>query len=132
MSLHLLHAGSELTLSGSAVYYTTMDEHSESRRKYARYATDLEVTIHREDGVIGGRIVQISRGGCLIYPALPTDLAPHVKVSFRLSDQLPPINCHGEIVYNIADKGTGVALIEISEYQQDLITQHFEAQQAAT
>lgn len=108
-----------------------MDDHSASRRRYARYNSDLEVTIQQEGAAFGGRITQISRGGCLIYPALPTELAPHVKVSFHLSDQLPPINCHGEIVYNIADKGTGVALTEISEFQQDLITQHFEAHQAA-
>jgi PilZ domain-containing protein len=108
-----------------------MDEHSAKRRKYARYKTDLEVTVQQEAGAFGGRITQISRGGCLIYPALPAELTPHVKVSFRLSDQLPPINCHGEIVYSIADQGSGVALTEISEYQQDLITQYFEAQQAA-
>ncbi len=108
-----------------------MDEQSESRRRYARFNADLEVTVHQEEGAFVGRITQISRGGCLIYPPLPAELAPHVKVSFRLSEKLPPINCHGEIVYTIADKGTGVALTEISEYQQDLITQHFEALQAA-
>ena len=98
-----------------------MDEHSVSRRRYVRYNTDLEVAIQQEGGTFGGRITQISRGGCLIYPALPAELAPHVKVSFRLSDQLPPINCYGEIVYNILDKGTGVALIALISGQIDML-----------
>ncbi len=105
-----------------------MDQPKVSRRRYARYSTDLPVTVHNEDGAFQGRITQISRGGCLIYPSLPADLPAHVKVTFNLSESLPPINCHGEIVYNIRDKGTGVALIEISEAQQDAITEFFESQ----
>jgi len=44
---------------------------------------------------------------------------------------LPSINCKGEIVYSISDRGTGVAFTEISLYNQDRITQFFEKQLAA-
>ncbi|SRR6266700_5921832 len=108
-----------------------MEAHSAKHRRYARYDADLEVKVQQDDGAFGGRIIQISQGGCLIYPALPIELAPQVEVSFHLSDDFPSINCHGEIIYNIAEKGTGVALTGISESQQDLITQYFEARLAA-
>jgi PilZ domain-containing protein len=103
-----------------------MDEKPLRARRYARYGTDLEIIIHQDPHPIRGRITQISRGGCLIFPALPPQPTPHLRMSFRLHQELPSINCMGEIVYNIADKGTGVALTEISEYNQELITKFFE------
>src|SRR6266700_813499 len=108
-----------------------MDDRSVTQRRYARYDADLEVAVHQDDLVLGGRIIQISRGGCLIYPALPMELKPQVEVSFHLSGDFPSINCDGEIIYNIAEKGTGVTLTGISESQQDLITQYFDARLAA-
>ena len=108
-----------------------MDDRSATHRRYARYDANLEVTVHQDDRAFGGRIIQISRGGCLIYPAFAMELKPQVEVSFHLSGDFPSINCDGEIIYNIAEKGTGVALTGISESQQDLITQYFEARLAA-
>jgi hypothetical protein len=78
-----------------------------------------------------GRISQVSRGGCLIFPPLPPLQATDLKMSFRLGEDLPYINCKGEIAYNIQDKGTGIAFTEISLYNQDLITNYFERQLAA-
>lgn len=46
-------------------------------------------------------------------------------MSFQLSDGTPPINCKGEIVYNIQNLGTGIAFTEISVYNQNRITEFF-------
>jgi len=42
---------------------------------------------------------------------------------------LAPINCKGEVVYSINDRGTGVAFTEISLYNQERITEFFEKQE---
>ena len=68
----------------------------------------------------------ISRGGCLIFPALLDTEASQLKMSFRLAEDLPYINCKAQVVYNINDRGTGVAFTEISQYNQELITHYFE------
>jgi hypothetical protein len=80
---------------------------------------------------VQGRIAQISRGGCLVFPPLPPHQNPELRLSFRLAEDYPYINCKGEVAYSIKDKGTGVAFTEISQYNQDLITEHFEKQLAA-
>lgn len=103
-----------------------MDEKLLKPRRYVRYSTDLEILIHEEPHTIRRRITQISRGGCLIFPALPPQPTPHLRMSFRLDEKLPSINCMGEIIYNIAERGTGVALTEISERDQEMITHFFE------
>ena len=43
---------------------------------------------------------------------------------------MPSVNCKGEIVYSVRDRGTGVAFTEISIYNQDRITEFFEKRQA--
>lgn len=108
-----------------------MDESSFQKRRYARYKTDLEVIINRDPDPIHARITQISRGGCLILPPLPSLPTPHIRMTFRLAEGLPSINCMGEIIYSIAERGTGVALSEISEYNQEMITRFFEKQAPA-
>jgi hypothetical protein len=50
----------------------------------------------------------------------------------QLDDGLPSINCKGEIVYSIRDRGAGIAFREISEYNLDRITAFFEGKLAAT
>jgi hypothetical protein len=101
------------------------------KRRFPRYHTSLDVIVYQAQKTIQARICQISRGGCLAFPPLPPLQAGDVKISFRLRDDLPYINCKGEIAYNIQDKGTGIAFTEISLYNQDLITSHFERQLAA-
>ena len=76
-------------------------------------------------------ITQISRGGCLIYPPLPSRTSTEIRLSFRLAKDLPYINCKGEIIYSINDRGTGVAFREISIFNQDLITDYFEKRRPA-
>lgn len=100
------------------------------RRRYPRYETDLSVTLYLGSKLAQGKIVNISRGGCLIFPPLSTTPSPGVKISFSLGDGEPPINCKGEIVYTIQDRGTGVAFTEISIYNQDRITAYFDKQAA--
>ena len=100
------------------------------RRRFPRYRIDLEVTVYVGTKAVPARITQVSRGGCLIHPPLPAQPTSAVKLSFRLSEDLGPINCIGEIVYNISDVGTGIAFTEISIHNQDLITDFF-AQRAA-
>jgi hypothetical protein len=107
-----------------------MGEAGVEKRRFPRYACDLRVTVYMDTGVAQTRIAQISRGGCLIFPALPSYKTPEVKVSFALKEGDPPINCKGEIVYNIKDRGTGVAFTEISMYNQERITEFFQSQPA--
>jgi hypothetical protein len=108
-----------------------MPEGSAQRRRYPRYITDLEVTVYTASGAIQTRIKQLSRGGCLIFPPLPAEASSSLKISFRVSQDLPFVNCKGEVAYSIMDKGTGVAFTEISIFNQELITQQFEKQTPA-
>ncbi len=99
-------------------------------RRYPRYRTSTIIIVYHGSDSRECNILQISRGGCLVVPTLPFQQSSEVRLSFRLSDDLPAINCKGEIVYGIRDKGTGIAFTEISVYNQDLITSHFESQVA--
>jgi len=81
--------------------------------------------------VVTCNIVTISRGGCLVSPPLGPQASPECKLSFHLDEGEPPINCKGEVVYTIGDLGTGVAFTEISLYNQDRISGHFEKLAAA-
>jgi hypothetical protein len=101
------------------------------RRRYPRYFTDLEVTVYVGTKAVPARITQVSRGGCLIFPPLPAQQSAEVKISFRLTGNSDPVNCKGEIVYSINDRGTGVAFTEISLYNQDRISDFFAKQPAA-
>jgi len=101
------------------------------RRRYPRYRTDLEVTVYVGTKAVPARITNVSRGGCLIFPPLPAQQSTEVKLSFRLGDDLGPVNCKGEIVYSINDRGMGVAFTEISLHNQDRITAFFANQPAA-
>ena len=65
-----------------------------------------------------------------VYPPLPAEQTTDLKISFRLGEGAPYINCKGEIAYTIADRGSGVVFTEISEYHRDQITEHFEKQVA--
>jgi hypothetical protein len=100
------------------------------RRRYPRYRTDLEVTVYLGTKAVPARISNISRGGCLIFPPLAIQQSAEIKLSFRLEDDLGPVNCKGEIVYTINDRGTGVAFSEISIHNQDRITEFFANQPA--
>ncbi len=108
-----------------------MEDAAGPRRRHPRYAADVEAIIYRPADALRARIIMISRGGCLIFPVLPDPATSLLKMSFRLADDLPYINCKGQVVYNIHDKGTGVAFTEISQYNQDLITEYFERRLAA-
>ena len=102
------------------------------RRRFPRYRADVPATLYLATGVVEGRVVNVSRGGCLFFPALPSEDSPAVKLSLQLDDGLPCLNCKGEIVYSIRDRGTGIAFREISEYNLDRITAFFEKKLAAT
>ncbi len=108
-----------------------MADEGSARRRFPRYHTGLDVIVYPGAKAAQGRITQISRGGCLIFPPLPPLQSPEIKLSFRLADDLPYINCVGEVVYSVSDKGTGVAFREISIYNQELITDYFEKRLAA-
>jgi PilZ domain len=108
-----------------------MSDEGIQRRRFPRYVTDLDATVYLGSGALEAHIAQISRGGCLINPPLPSQPTPGIKLSFRLAEDLPYINCKAEIVYNVMDRGTGIAFTEISEYNKDLITEFYEKQPAA-
>jgi hypothetical protein len=106
-----------------------MAEELVHKRKFQRYPADLEVILYRSGETAIGRIMQISRGGCLLeVPARITVQGSEIRLSFQLSGDLPSINCKGETVYYVVGRGAGVAFTEISAYFQDLITSHFEKQ----
>ncbi len=102
-----------------------------SRRRHPRYAAEVDAIIYLSPTPLQVRIVSLSRGGCLIFPPLPPIPDSSLRISFRLSPDEPYINCKGEAVYTIADRGTGVAFTEISLYNQDRITEFFEKQLGA-
>jgi hypothetical protein len=108
-----------------------MSEDPAQRRRFPRYPSDLEATVFLDSGHVQARIVMISRGGGLVSPPLAPYQSPQIRLSFQLGDGQPPINCKGEIVYMISDRGTGVAFTEISLYNQDRITAFFEKQPAS-
>ena len=106
-----------------------MEEELSQKRRFRRYSAALEVIVYQHGGTAQGQIVQISRGGCLLKmppPAVAQGL--EMRLTFGLCADLPSINCKGETVYYVADRGAGVAFTEISAYNQDLITSHFEKQ----
>jgi hypothetical protein len=103
-----------------------MPDEGLQRRRYPRYPTSLDATVYLATGAIEARIVQISRGGCLIFPPLPQQPSAGIKLSFQLTPDMPSINCKAEIVYSIMDRGSGIAFTEISEYNRELIRDHFE------
>ncbi len=95
-------------------------------RRFPRYQADLPATVYLDTGVAQVRLINISRGGVLIFPPLPSQQPPPIRISIELDDGRPPINCKGEIIYTINDRGTGVAFTEISVYNRDRITAYFE------
>ncbi len=101
-------------------------------RKHPRYRAGLDVLISDGSQALQSRIIQVSRGGCLVFPTIPPQPSAEVRLSFHLTEDAPPINCKGEVAYTISDRGTGIAFTEISLYNQDLITQHFEKQPSPT
>ncbi len=103
-----------------------MADDGATRRRHPRYAAEVDAIVYLSPTPLQVRIVSLSRGGCLIFPALPPLPDPFLRISFRLSPDEPYINCKGEAVYSIADRGTGVAFTEISLYNQDRITEFFE------
>lgn len=107
-----------------------MPDEGIQRRRYPRYPTSLEATVYLAAGAMEAHIVQISRGGCLIFPPLPSQTSPAIKLSFQLAGDMPSINCKAEIVYSILDRGSGIAFTEISEFNRDLIRDFFEAKTA--
>ncbi len=115
---------------GSRIITACMNDKWAERRRFPRYFTRLEVAAYSGSNTIKGWITQIGRGGCLIVPTLPPPQSPELRLSIQLADGLPPVNCIGEIVYSIRDKGTGVAFREISVYNQDRITEFFEGHAA--
>jgi PilZ domain len=99
-----------------------MADDSQTRRRYPRYPINkMEVTLYLASGAEQSFIIQLSLGGCLIFPALPPQPNPSIKMSFRLAPDMPYINCKGEIVYSIMDRGSGVAFREISAYNLEMI-----------
>ncbi len=105
---------------------SAMPDEGIQRRRYPRYQTNLEATVYTAKGALHAHIAQISRGGCLIFPPLPPQPSPGIKLTFRLSEETPYINCKAEIVYTIMDRGSGIAFTEISEFNRELIRDFFE------
>jgi hypothetical protein len=106
-----------------------MGEEPRNERRYPRHSVNLDATVYVRLFSIPARITNLSQGGCLIYPPLGSALSTEVKLLFRLPDG-SRIACKGEIVYEVFDRGTGVAFTEISQYNQEQIAEFFERQHA--
>ena len=104
---------------------TPMPDEGIQRRRFPRYSTSLDATVYTASAALQAHIAQISRGGCLIFPPLPPQSSPGIKLTFRLSAESPYINCKAEIVYTIMDRGSGIAFTEISEFNRELIADFF-------
>lgn len=96
------------------------------RRRFPRYRLNQPVVVYQGAKSSMARVMQISRGGCLIYPPVDSRQGAEIKLSFQLAAALPSVNCKGEIVYSINDRGSGVAFTEISLHNQDLISDYCE------
>jgi hypothetical protein len=105
-----------------------MEDKFSQVRKYRRYPADLETIVYQGGETAQGRIVQISRGGCLIKLSPAVAQGVEMRLTIRLGADQPNISCTGEAIYYLDNQGTGVAFTEISAYHQDLITRHFEKQ----
>ena len=123
MASNLIDSGEVLGIIGN------MEEEFLQKRRFRRYPADLEAIVYQGGATSQGRIVQISRGGCLLdVPLAAAAQGLEIRLSFRLCADLPSVNCKGEVIYYIAGRGAGVVFTEISAHNQDLITSHFEKQ----
>ena len=96
------------------------------KRRYPRYEADIPVSIITSDGRETRRkITQISRAGCLVSPSLPNLSADDVDLSFRLDETLNAISTKGEIIYEIYDKGIGIAFRGMPKSASSVIEEFF-------
>jgi c-di-GMP-binding flagellar brake protein YcgR len=107
-----------------------MGSEPHQERRSPRFRVNLDATVYVESATVRTRITSLSLGGCLVYPPLSPTPSTVIRLSFLLPDGATSINCKGEIVYTIHDRGTGIAFTEISQYHQERIAEFFEGQPA--
>ena len=91
------------------------------RRQYPRYKTNIPATLTTDKGEFQINIIQIGRGGCLVFSSLLLFTLPKVDLTFQLDEGLPLFRITGRILYTIHNKGTGIAFSGLSGMERDAI-----------
>ena len=102
-----------------------LTEKEPGRRQYPRYKTNFPATLTTDKGGLETHIIQISRGGCLVFSSILLFTDPKVDLTFQLDEELPLFRITGRIIYTIHNKGTGIAFSGLSEMERDSIERFF-------
>ena len=105
-----------------------LTEKEPGRRQYRRYKTNFPATLTTDKGEFQTHIIQISRGGCLVFSSILLFTDPKVDLTFQLDEELPLFRTTGQIIYTIHNKGTGIAFSGLSEMERDAIVRFFSGQ----
>ncbi len=105
-----------------------LTEKEPGRRQYPRYKTNFPATLTTDKGGFETHIIQISRGGCLVFSSIVLYTDPKVDLTFQLDEELPLFRITGRIIYTIHNKGTGIAFSGLSEMERDAIVRFFSGQ----
>ena len=95
------------------------------RRRYRRYNTNIPASITTDKGKSQTNIIQISRGGCLVFPPKIQFSDPNVNLTFQLVERLPSFRTAGRIIYTIHNRGCGIVFSGFSEMERDGIEGFF-------
>ena len=90
-------------------------------RQHPRYKTNFPATLTTDKGEFQTHIIQISRGGCLVFPPILPFTDPNVDITFQLDEEVPSFRTSGQISYTIQNLGSGIAFSGLSERERDAI-----------
>ena len=95
------------------------------KRQHPRYKTNIPGTLTTDKGEFQIDIIQISRGGCLVFSSIVLFTDPNVDITFQLDEGLPFFRTSRRIIYTIHNKGTGITFSGLSEMERDAIDKFF-------
>ncbi len=98
-----------------------LTEKEPGRRQYPLYKTNFPATLTTDKGEFQTHIIQISRGGCLVFPPILPFTDPNVDITFQLDEGVPSFRTSGQIIYTIQNLGSGIAFSGLSERERDAI-----------
>ena len=95
------------------------------KRQHPRYKTNIPGTLTTDKGEFQIDIIQISRGGCLVFSSIVLFTDPKVDLTFQVDEGQPLFRTTGRIIYTIHNKGTGIAFSGLSKMEGDAIDRFF-------
>ncbi len=95
------------------------------KRQHPRYKTNIPATLTTDKGDFQVNIINISRGGCLVFSSILLFTDPKVDLTFQLDEELPLFRTTGRIIYTIHNKGMGITFSGLSEMERDAIERFF-------